>query len=225
MVCVRVLFWGTGGADLTNPVVITPYIDGERVAESAITVTGTGRQQVPLPLADIFAYNLEFEVTWTRRDAGVSGTPVLPVLYQYDILWRAEPTQLTHWETRENSYGLAGFGHLRDGYVGVRCTSDLTMRLYGDGVLLATITIPSTGGLRRKVPFAMPANKWKLLRVTLDDLNPVPAPFRVYEPDCEFRCKQWLTPLGYRNLPILGGESQMVQSAYSSMILGEGRGQ
>lgn len=228
-----------GGADSTNPVLITPYINGEAQAVSGLTVTGSGRQQIPLSLSDIFAYNLEFEISWTRTDstggtvslpgggAGFGLPGINPVLYQYDILWRAEPTQLTHWETRENSYGMAGWGHLRDGYIGLRSLSTLTLSFYFDGNAVpgATLTLASTLGQRRKVPFALPANKWKLLKVTLDDLGATPLPFRVYEADCEFRLKQWLTPLGYRNLPILGAESQMVQSAYSSMILGEGRGQ
>jgi hypothetical protein len=145
---------------------------------------------------------------------------VAPVLYQYDILWRAEPTQLTHWECRENSYGLAGYGHIRDGYIEIRCTSNLLLKFYGDGVIISSITIPSTSGLRRKVYFALPANKWKLLKVTLDSTTT--APFRVYQEGFEARIKQWLTPLGYRNIPLLGAESQFVQSSYASQILAGG---
>jgi hypothetical protein len=181
-----------GGADAGNPVTITPYINGEVQSEAALTVVGTGRQQVPLSLDDLMAYNLEFEVAWSRTDVGVAGQAVAPTLYQFDILWRPEPTQLTHWEARENSYGIAGYAHLRDGYLGIRCTSDLLMKFYLDGSATpyTTVTIPSTSGRRRKTFFAVPANKWKLLRVTLD--SPDGTPFRCYETDVEFRIKQWI---------------------------------
>jgi hypothetical protein len=210
-----------GGADDANPVTITPYINGEAHAEAALTVTGSGRMQVPLSLDDLMAYNLEFEVAWSRTDVGVSGQAVSPTLYQFDILWRPEPTQLTHWEARENSYGMAGYAHLRDGYIGIRCTSDLTLKLYGDGSATPfdTITIPSTAGRRRKTFFAAKANKWKLLRITLD--SPDGTPFRTYETDVEFRIKQWLNPLGYHIVRMLGGESQFVSGAYASQIMSD----
>jgi hypothetical protein len=210
-----------GGADVINPVVITPYINGERVAESAINVTGTGRQQVPLSLDDIFAYNLEFEVSWTRVDAGVSGTPVIPVLYQYDILWKPEPTRLTHWEARENSYNMNGYGHIRDGYLGLRSdtTSILSFYLDGSATPFYSVTLASTLGQRRKVFFALPANKFKVVRITLNSTS-ASIPFRLYESDFEFRIKQWLSPLGYSIIRPLGAESQFASGAYTSMLLG-----
>jgi hypothetical protein len=214
-----------GGADDTNPVIITPYINGERVAESAINVTGTGRQQVPLSLNDIFAYNLEFEVSWNRTDAGVSGTPVVPVLYQYDILWKPEPTRLTHWEARENSYNMAGYGHLRDGYLGLRSdtTSILSFYLDGSATPFYSVTLASTAGQRKKVFFALPANKFKVVRITLNSTS-ASIPFRLYEQDCEFRLKQWLSPLGYRTIPMIGAESQFASAAWTSQLLGGGGG-
>jgi hypothetical protein len=210
-----------GGAVADNPITITPYINGEAQAESAIEVIGDGRMQVPLSLDDLMAYNLEFEISWSRTDVAVDGNSVVPTLYQFDILWRPEPTQLTHWEARENSYGIAGYAHLRDGYLGIRCTEDLLMKFYLDGSAtpFTTLTIPSTSGRRRKLFFALPANKWKLVRVTLD--SPGGTPFRCYEMDCEFRIKQWLTPLGYRVVRLLGGESQFVSGAYASQLLGD----
>jgi hypothetical protein len=214
-----------GGADATNPIVITPYINGEAFAESSILVMGTGRQQIPLNLNDIFAYNIEFEITWVRRDAGVSSTPIVPFLYQYDILWRPEPTRLTHWEARENSYGLAGYGHLRDGYIGLRSDSDVVMKFYVEGnntTPITSITFPTTQGARRKLFFAMAGGwKWKVLRVTVDSADGT-TPFRIYEPDCEFRAKQWLTPLGYQVIRMVGAESQFASAAWQSQLLGGG---
>lgn len=204
-----------GGATVLKPITITPYINGEAVAEAAITVTGSGRQQVPLTLGDVMAFNLEFEITWTR-DATIS-----PVLYQYDILYRVEPAAVTHWEARENSYGIPGYWHVRDGYIGLRSTANVTLQFTLDGVAIPSITLASTAGLRKKVYFSLPGGyKQKLLKLSVDSS----ASFRIYEGDVEMRAKPWINPLGYAVIRVVGAESTMATGAYTSMLLTGGQG-
>jgi len=176
-----------GGATNGLPITITPYINGEVASDAAITVTGTGRQQVPLTLSDVFAFNMEFEITWTK-----TGT-INPILFQYDILWRPEPASVKHWEIRETSYGLPGYHHVRDAYIAIRSSAPVTLTYTFDGTV-QTYTIASTGGLRRKVFLPFDSNKAKVDKWSFDS----DTQFRLYIEDCEVRVKPWLTSLGYQ---------------------------
>lgn len=184
-----------GGATAGNPVTITPLRNGETITDAAITITGTGRQKVPLDLSDVFGFNLAFNISWTRTSA------IDPILFQYDILFRLEPASVKHWEARESSLGGAGFIHLRDAYIALRSTADVTFTVTFDGTV-QTYTIPSTSGNRRKVPVFFDANKGKLYKFEFDSS----AEFQLYQTDCEIRAKQWLTNLGYKILRPFGGE-------------------
>ena len=186
-----------GGADVGNPITITPIINGEVASQPSITVEGTGRQQVALDLSDVFAFNLAFDVSWTKTDT------IAPILFQYDILWRPEPAALQHWELRETSHGLQGWHHIRDMYVTLRSTADVTLTLTPDGQPALTFTIPSTGGAREKVYIPMKANKGRIYRYEFDSS----ADFRLYQQDAEVRVRQWNTNLGYKTIRPFGGES------------------
>lgn len=184
-----------GGATDAFPVIITPYINGEAAVESSIAVTGSGRQQVPLDLSDVYAFNMEFEIAWTRNAA------INPIIYQLDILYRVEPAAVKHWETRESSLGQVGFQHVRDLYVAIRSTADVTLQVMADGVPV-NYTLPSTAGLRRKLFLGMTSNKGKLYRFVFDSAQE----FRIYADDCETRAKPWLGLLGYSVRSAFGEE-------------------
>lgn len=179
-----------GGATVGSPVTITPYVNGDAQAEAALTVTGTGRQQVALDLSDFYAYNVSFDITWDRTSA------INPILYQFDILYRVEPAALTHWETRGSAMGQPGYLHIRDLFVPIRSNADVTLIVYADEVPL-TYTIPSTAGEQLKVHIPLMASKGKLYRFVLDSTD-ASKPFRIYtDNDIEARCKPWLGLLGY----------------------------
>ena len=184
-----------GGATVGNPVTITPLRNGETITDAAITVTGTGRQKVPLDLSDVFGFNLAFNISWTRT------TAINPVLFQYDILFRLEPASVKHWEARESSLGGGGFIHLRDAYIAIRSTAAVTFIITFDGTA-QSYTIPSTSGNRRKVYIPFDANKGKVYAFEFNSS----AEFQLYHQDCEVRVKQWLTNLGYKILRPFGGE-------------------
>lgn len=186
-----------GGADVGNPVTITPIINGEVATQPSIIVEGTGRQQVALDLSDVFAFNLAFDVSWTKTDT------IAPVLFQYDILFRPEPSALQSWELRETSHGLNGYHHIRDMYVTLRSTADVTLTLTFDDQTAQTYTIPSTSGTRRKQYISMKANKGKIFRYQFDSAQD----FRLYQQDAEVRVRQWNTNLGYKTVRPFGGES------------------
>lgn len=213
-----------GGATVANPVVITPLLNGEAITNAAINVTGTGRQQVPLDLGDVFGYNIELQITWSRTDLNTTGVAVVinPILYQFDILFRFEPVSVTHWEARETSHGLPGWMHIRDAYIAIRSTSTVTMSVVVDGVT-TTYSLASTGGARRKVYVPFASNKGKLYQYKFDSADGT-TPFRLYVEDIELRVKPWLTSLGYKLMKPFGGESVLAQPALESSIETGGTG-
>lgn len=199
-----------GGATIGSPVTITPLLNGEVITGAAITVTGTGRQQVPLSLSDVFGFNIEFQITFVRNST------INPILYQFDILWRSEPASVKHWEARETSHGLDGYQHLRDMNVAIRSSSAVTLTLTFDAAVTQTYTLASTGGLRQKVYVPFHANKFKLVRYSLDS----DAEFRLYESDLEVRAKPWVTDLGYSIMRPFGGESSQAPETLAGELLG-----
>lgn len=191
-----------GGADVAHPVVITPYINADAQPQAAINVTGSGRQRVALNLAqgsgELYGLNISFDIQW-----GTNGGAIAPTLYQMDILYRIEPAAMKHWEVPPNSLGLQGFFHVRDGYVTIRSTADVTMTFTPDVGGVQTIVLPNTLGTKQKIYFSLDANKQKLVGFSFDSS----ADFRIYQPECELRAKQWVTDLGYSVAPLFGAEN------------------
>lgn len=186
-----------GGADVANPVTITPYLDANQLPQAAITVTGSGRQRVALSLEDKYGLNISFLIEWNTTSGHA------PVLYQLDILYREEPAAVQHWEIPVNSLGLQGWFHVRDCYVTLRSASDVTMKYQMDNGSEQTFTLPSTAGEKKKVYVPFLANKVKLAGFTFDS----DADFRIYQPECELRAKAWVTNLGYSVIPLFGAEA------------------
>ena len=192
-----------GGAISGNPVYITPWINGNQNTEAAIQVTGSGRQRVALPLADIstgaglFGLNIGFDIGWQHTST------IKPILYQLDILWRVEPAAMQHWEVPPVALGQSGWWHMRDGYVTIRSAAAVTMTVTPDNGAPQTVTLPSTSGAKQKLYFSLGANKVKVVEFAFDSS----ADFRLYADENELRGKQWITKLGYQVLPFFGAES------------------
>jgi len=188
-----------GGATTQNPVQIIPYINANAINEAVTFVTGSGRQRVPIPLnqngVEIYGYNIAFEILWTTTVAS-------PILYQYEVLYRHEPAELTHWELPSSTLGQQGFMHVRDIYLTMRSTQPTTLVITPDTGPQQTFTLPSTNGKKLKQYVQLGANKAKTYSFTLDSS----AVFRVYADESEVRVKQWLTKLGYQNVPIIERE-------------------
>lgn len=198
-----------GGAPASFPITITPYINGEIASEAALTVTGGGRQQVALDLSDYFAFNTEYEITWYRgqvqafRNGRLLHITINPVLYQYDTLYFLEPVSVTHWQTQPTSFAFPGFVHVRDCYIAIRSTAQVTFTVIIDGQTTLTYTLPSTNGQRLKQYVQLDSNKGLMYEFSLDSS----AGFRCYEEDLEIRVKAWLGVLGYEIQRVIGAEA------------------
>jgi hypothetical protein len=198
-----------GGATNAAPVIITPFVNGAIASQAAITVTGTGRQQVSLNLSDFFAYNTEYEIKWSRTTVGAPGATITtnPIIYQYDTLHFLEPVSVTHWQSQPTSFEYPGFVHVRDAYIAIRSTVAVNLIMHIDGANFATYSVPSTSGQKKKVYIPFDSNKGLVYRWSLDSSDGT-TQFRVYEADIEFRVKPWLGVLGYQIQRVLGGETE-----------------
>jgi len=189
-----------GGATSASPVVITPLVNGETITEAQLKVTGSGRQRIPLPLnqagVEVYAYNIEFDFAWQATAA------IKPIAYQYEILYRHEPAEVTHWELPQNGFGIPGWFHIRDVYVVLRSNATVTFTVTPLNGTPQVFSIPSTGGAKQTIYIQLASSKANSYAFALDST----VPFRVYSEDCEVRVKPWLTKLGYQGLPILGRE-------------------
>lgn len=185
-----------GGADSNNPVTVTPYINGAQTAQSAITITGSGRQTVPLDLSDVEAFNLALDFAWTRTSS------IDPKVYGFDFLYRLQPAKVKHWQADSTSFGLPGYMHIRDCYVGLISSATVTMTVLIDGVTTLSLSIASTGGVHKKVYVPFPSNKGLVYEFSLDSASE----FRLYESDMEFRVKPFLGVMGYQIVRPVGQE-------------------
>lgn len=184
------------------PVTITPYINGEIQSQAALTVGGrSGRTQVPLNLSDYFAFNTEYEITWTRTDPG-NVIVTNPILFQYDTLHFLEPASLTHWSGQPTSFAFPGFIHVRDCYIAIRSSAPVTLTVTIDGSTVQTYTLPSTAGQKLKQYVQFASNKGLLYQFACDSTQE----FRLYTNDLEFRVKPWLGLLGYSVQRVIGEE-------------------
>lgn len=185
----------TAGIQIT----ITPYINGNQTAAPPLVIPpGGGRVRVAIPLADVFALNMSFLIQW-------AATPVnLPIAYQMDILYRIEPSAMQHWQVPPYAMGANGWFHMRDAYMTLRSASDVTFKVTPDQGPSFTLTIPSTAGKKQKVYLRFPPNKAKLAEFAIDST----ADFRIYQEECELRVKQWVNPLGYKNVPLFGAQEE-----------------
>lgn len=183
------------------PVTITPYINGEIQSQASLTVGGrSGRTQVPLDLSDYFAFNTEYEITWTCTSS--AGVVTNPILFQYDTLHFLEPAGLTHWQGQPTSFAFPGFIHVRDCYIAIRSSASVTLTMTIDGSIVQTYTLPSTAGQKLKQYVQFASNKGLLYQFALDSVQE----FRIYEGDIEFRVKPWLGLLGYSVQRVIGAE-------------------
>lgn len=162
---------------------LTPYLDAETRALSTQTITGSGRQKVPLSLGDAFGYSLATNWSWTGPGK----------IFQFDILYRVDEEAIKHWEFPPTTHGMSGWQQARDAYITLRSGANVTLTVEVDGVTY-TYTVPSTGGFKLKQYVQLRPVRGKIFRYSLDSTSA----FRIYGDECEIRVKPWNMGLGYK---------------------------
>lgn len=121
----------------------------------------------------------------------------------WDAAWVTEPTPevAETWQTQATTHGLNGYMHVRQISITYAATAPVTLTIgVYDGTPPAAITLPSTGGLVKKLVFVPTFNKGQLFTYKFSST----VPFQVYQDKCEVAVGQWSRPDGYINRPLVG---------------------
>lgn len=172
--------------DIQGTVTVTPLVafNSMELSDLIQTFTATTRSKVFMTLADLYCYTFGLKFTWDGAGE----------IHSTEILWRTDEEAVRHWEFPDTTHGILGWQHLRDGYICLRSTADVTLTITVDGVDMLPLTLASTGNEKRKVYFKAYATKGKVFRYRLDSA----ADFRLYGEDCELNIKSWNTSKGYQ---------------------------
>lgn len=134
----------------------------------------------------------------------------------FNVEWRYEltPESSTRWQIEGTSHGLEDFHHLRRLWIGIQSTAIVTLSLDGDGTTVV-YTLPSTGGVYKKLLVPLQAKKAKLWKYTLTS----EAAFRVFYDDTEVEVLGWGMDGFYKDVKPLGGmRSNSYQSTSQAQI-------
>jgi hypothetical protein len=123
----------------------------------------------------------------------------------WQVRWVAEPTPefAETWTTQPSTHGLTGFMHLRQASITYSATQPVTLTIgVFDGTAPAPITLPSTGGVVKKIVVTPTFNKAQLYTYSFNSS----APFQVYQDKSEVQIGQWGRTEGYVNRPLVGSQ-------------------
>jgi len=114
-------------------------------------------------------------------------------LFDARFIWNPTPELATNWTTQGTTHDLAGFQHLRDGYIAHVSTADISLVVNADGTNF-TYTIPNSGGAYKKTYVVFKPMKAKLYSYTLTSASP----FQLFLRDCEVHTRSWGDPGPYQ---------------------------
>lgn len=123
---------------------------------------------------------------------------------RFGIKWVYQPTpeNVETWQTQATSFGLSGFSHIQRIIAAYTATADVILTITAfDGTSPAPLTLPSTGGLYKKVLFVLTFNKGQLF--TFSGIST--SPWQAFLDDWEIMVGNWGRPNEYLNYRSLGG--------------------
>ena len=185
---------------LANGASITPtalYNDENTSVALAAVTAGASRSQQDMSLSDTYARSFSYQLAWAAA--------VAVTINGFEIVWRPDELPVVHAEVPANAFDMPGYGHVYDGYIGLRSNSDVKVTVTTEdpnGYAPAVITIPSTAGARQRVYLQFSTNKSRNFRVSLDAVpvssggggSPITFtsyPFRVYPEDSYINFMAW----------------------------------
>ena len=122
----------------------------------------------------------------------------------WEVRWIVQPTPefAQTWTTQPSTYGLKGFMHMRQVSLAYASSAvaTLTITVY-DGTAPQPVTLPSTGGVVKKIVFPLTANKGQLYTHSITSNAPV----QVYLDKSEALVGAWGRQDAYENMPLTGG--------------------
>jgi hypothetical protein len=187
--------------EVINPSATTT---GQPIGSSVYNATTRGRQRFPFRTPEgqeyfySTAWDFEFVGPWN--------------FHNLSVFWRPDSEVIKLFQQCSLSHGLAGWGHVRDGYIDARFYGPATLTLsvdHEDGGIVekvdsvtfdpADVEQADGGsldytGLRRKWYYSFRPMKGTKFTWTLE----CPDGMRLYSSGCEANLKQWTTGVGYK---------------------------
>lgn len=186
--------WGDVFVDLVpassavgTPVFIAQMSLGLTIGPSTNVPVGSNRVRTPIGVGGILVSDfMGLFFTW-QDDFTRQSIPTQLFIWQpsFDV----QPAKALTWKTFGSSYGLQGYGHLRQIAVAWVSTTPITITISTvDGQSpAAVVTLPSSGGVYTKQMFPISANKGQLFIFQASSS----APFQIFEDDIEVFVGQW----------------------------------
>lgn len=162
----------------------TILLQGDQATMQAYTINHAGEEikpyvLTPAGIASLFRLISTDSVPW--RYFGIR------------YIWEPVPELVNYYQTQGTTHDIPGYQFLKDGYIALISTADVTLTINVDGTNFV-YTIPSTGGAYQKVYVLFGINpstgqclKGKLFTYTLQST----AGFRLFQKDCEVRVHPW----------------------------------
>jgi hypothetical protein len=170
------------------------------VVQEPFTFNSTGAIPYKGKLAKAYSFDVPF-ITHHVRIVPTGGSKLAIWDKEMKWVWEPEPELADHWETQQTDLDMNGYKHLRALYLPLMSYDVATLQFRIDGVLSASsVTVPSTGGLRKKTYVVLPALKGKVFEFLLTS----PAEMRVYHREVEVLAKLWGSPEKYTSVRPFG---------------------
>lgn len=159
-------------------------IQGDQNDIELITINHNGQIQKP--------YSLNIPVQAHLLRILPMDTSVHWRLFHVRWVYEPAPEFAKEWKTQGTDHDIPGFMFLKDIYIAHNSTQDITLRITVDGALF-TYTIPNSGGQFKKDYLLLAlANSGLALKGTLFTYELTsPAPFQLFQKDCEVRVHAW----------------------------------
>lgn len=139
-----------------------PIMDGVAVVGPTAIPAGSNRLETNIPVG-LELSHMGILIGWTDN----FNTQALPtIINAWQPMYQGVPVSVFQWKTQKSAFGLLGYKHLRQWNFTYRSTAAVTLTVTAyDGTSPAVITLPSTGGVVKKVIFPFTFNKGMLYDV------------------------------------------------------------
>jgi hypothetical protein len=194
--------WGDFFLDLTPEAAVTatPLSLGLAVAAPTVVPASAARVRSPVSVGGVVVSDfLGMMLAWTDDYGSQSGPTEVNTWHPSFVI---QPASTIGWATFGTSYGQSGYMHIREMVIAYVSSADITLTIVSyDGQSPQIVTLPSTGGLYKKVLFPLTANKGQLYKFQAT----CAATFQIFEDDSEVRVGAWGRTDAYALMKRLGG--------------------
>lgn len=184
----------TGGNNVSIPLAY----DGGTIVVGPFNTPAGFKTPVPFSFVPFLAHELQWQ-------------PEAPVRAWYEEvrwIWEPSPELVTEWKTPPMTHGLSGWLHQRTLFIAYLASATVTFTRYFTDGTQESISLPSTGGVYKKVLFIAGPKKSLSMQYEATSSQPM----KVFVNDCEFATRSWGSQGPYQVVRPIGAPS-VVQGA------------